>query len=254
MRSRLPRLLLVLSVAGMTLGGTAWLCASADDAQPGAKPAAPPNQPPPAARTPEQVLASLNRAMTWYRQARIVMRSVEGSGVFGPADEQTALRLVGRAFDVARAEAALLRRDQTAASGAVDRRAEEQKKRETAVRQGEKDVARLRARIRAEPERRAALEREAAAAQNKLELDRARLEFFDQLGGLESSRSGGDDDLEHQIEALQEAVPELRSSTASQPVASAATGSASGTWGRAPAPARAAAQPEPPGGPRGSHR
>ena len=50
-------------------------------------------------------------------------------------------------------------------------------------------------------------------------------------GGDESSRSGDDDDLEHQIEALQEAVPELRSSTASQPVASAATGSASGTWG-----------------------
>ena len=100
--------------------------------------------------------------------------------------------------------------------------------------------------FRAEPEKRAALEREAAAAQNKLELDRARLEFFDQLGGLESSRSGDDDDLEHQIEALQEAVPELRSSTASQPVASAATGSASGHMGRAPAPARAAAQPEPP--------
>ncbi len=151
--------------------------------------------------------------------------------MFDHADEQTALRLLGRAFDVARAEAALLRRDQTAASGAVDHRAEEKKKRETAVRQGEKDVERLRARIRAEPEKRAALAREAAAAQNKLELDRARLEFFDQLGGLESSRSGGDDDLEHQIEALQEAVPELRSSTSSQPVASAGTVSASGTWG-----------------------
>lgn len=225
MRRPPARLLVGLLLLGALVGAVAPSRARADEAPTGPKPTAG------AARSPENVLASLNRAMAWYRQARIVMRSVDGSGVFGHADEQTALRLAGRAFDVGRAEAALLRRDQTAASGAVDRRAEEQKKRETAVRQGEKDVARLRARIRAEPEKRAALEREAAAAQNKLELDRARLEFFDQLGGLESSRSGGDDDLEHQIEALQEAVPELRSSTASQPVASAATGSASGTWG-----------------------
>src|SRR5207237_237744 len=73
------------------------------------------------ARSADQVMASLNRAMTWYRQARIVMRAVEGSGVFGPADEQTALRLLGRAFDVAHAEAALLGRDSATASGAGDR-------------------------------------------------------------------------------------------------------------------------------------
>jgi hypothetical protein len=228
MRRPPARLLVGLLVLGALVGAVAPSRARADEAPTGPKPTTQPSPAAGVARSPENVLASLNRAIAWYRQARIVMRSVDGSG---HADEQTALRLVGRAFDVARAEAALLRRDQTAASGAVDRRAEEQKKRETAVRQGEKDVARLRARIRAEPEKRAALEREAAAAQNKLELDRARLEFFDQLGGLESSRSGGDDDLEHQIEALQEAVPELRSSTASQPVASAATGSGSGTWG-----------------------
>jgi hypothetical protein len=231
MRRPPARLLVGLLVLGALVGAVAPSHSRADEAPTGPKPA---TQPSPdagaAARSPEEVLASLNRALTWYRQARIVMRSVEGSGVFDHADEQTALRLLGRAFDVARAEAALLRRDQTAASGAVDHRAEEKKKRETAVRQGEKDVERLRARIRAEPDKRAVLAREAAAAQNKLELDRARLEFFDQLGGLESSRSG-DDDLEHQIEALKEAVPELRSSTSSQPVASAATGSASGTWG-----------------------
>jgi hypothetical protein len=158
MRPRLARLLLVLSVAGMTLGGTAWPCASADDAQPGAKPAAPTNQPPPAARTPEQVLASLNRAMTWYSQARIVMRSVEGSGVFGPADEQTALRLVGRAFDVARAEATLLSRDSALASATSGRRAEELKKLEATIRHDEQDVEKLRARLRAEPQRRSALQ------------------------------------------------------------------------------------------------
>src|SRR5262245_22633549 len=173
-------------------------------APPEAKPADQPNPSAPAARSPDQVLASLNRAMTWYRQARIVMRSVDGSGVFGHADEQTALRLVGRALDVARAEAALLGRDSVAASGATDRRAEEQKKLEATVRQEEQAVARLRARVRAEPEKRSALEREATAAQNKLELDRARLEFFGQLRALDASRAGPDDDLPHQIDALKE--------------------------------------------------
>jgi hypothetical protein len=182
------------------------------------------------ARSPDQVLASLNRAMAWYRQARIVMRSVEGSGVFGHADEQTALRLLGRAFDVARAEAALLARDSATASGAGGRRAEEQKKIEAAVRQDEREIERLRARLRAEPEKRSTLERQLAAAQNRLDLDRARLEFFTQFRQLASSRSDTDDDLEHQIDALQESVPELRSSTAAPPVASAPTGPSSGTW------------------------
>jgi len=123
------------------------------------------------ARSADQVMASLNRAMTWYRQARIVMRAVEGSGVFGPADEQTALRLLGRAFDVAHAEAALLGRDSATASGAGGRRAEEQKKIEAAVRQDERDVERLRARLRDEPEKRSTLERQLAAAQNRLDLE-----------------------------------------------------------------------------------
>src|SRR5215813_4097057 len=110
-------------------------------AAPESKPADQPNPRVPTARSPDQVIASLNRAMTWYRQARIVMRSVDGSGVFGHADEQTALRLVGRAFDVARAEAALLARD-SVASGATDRRAEEQKQLEATVRQEEQAVER----------------------------------------------------------------------------------------------------------------
>ena len=229
MRRPPGRLLLALFVLGAMLGVSGPPRARADEAKPDAKsaPEAKPNAP--GARSPDQVLASLNRAMTWYRQARIVMRSVDGSGVFGHADEQTALRLVGRAFDVARAEAALLGRDKVVASGATGRRAEQQKTLEAAVRQGEKDVERLRARIRAEPEKRSALERQAAAVQNKLELDRARLEFFGQLRALDSSRSGADDNLEHQIEALQEAVPELRSPAAGQPVASA-VGPGSGAW------------------------
>jgi hypothetical protein len=169
--------------------------------------------------------------MTWYRQARIVMRSVDGSGVFGHADEQTALRLVGRAFDVAHAEAALLAKNSAQASGASGQRAEEQKKLEASIRKGEQDVAQLRARIRAEPERRSILEREAAAAQNTLELDRARLEFLGQLRDLDASRAGADDDLEHQIDALKEAVPELGSATAAQSTGALSSGSGSGTWG-----------------------
>jgi hypothetical protein len=247
MRTCLRRALLVLLVIGALIVTSAPFRAGADEApsapkpaaQPQPKPAAPPEAKPadqpnpsaPVARSADQVLASLNRAMTWYRQARIVMRSVDGSGVFGHADEQTALRLVSRAVDVARAEAALLGRDGVTAAGATDRRAEEQKKLEATVRQEEQAVERLRARVRAEPEKRSALEREATAAQNKLELDRARLEFFGQLRALDSSRSGADDDLQHQIEALREAVPELASPAASQSVGSMPSGSGSGTWG-----------------------
>jgi len=232
---RIPsgRLLVALFVLGVMLAAITPPRARAQEAQTAPKPAAPSTADaasPAPSRTPDQVLASLNRAMTWYRQARIVMRSVDGSGVFGRADEQTALRLLARALDVAHAEAALLGRDSVAVSGTRGRRAEEQKKIEASVRQSERDVERLRGRLRAEPERRAALERQAVAAQNRLELDRARLEFFTQLRELSSSRSGDDDDLEHQIDALQESVPELRSSTTAPPVAAGPTSPASGTW------------------------
>jgi hypothetical protein len=229
---RVPPGSLIVALLVLALGASALPArARADDAPTAPKAAAPPSPTAPAPRTPEQVLASLNRAMTWYRQARIVMRSVDGSGVFGHADEQTALRLVGRAFDVARAEAALLGRESTAAAGATGRRAEEQKKLEAGVRQGEKEVERLRARVRAEPEKRSVLEREVTVAQNRLDLDRARLDFLAQLKALDAVRAGTDDDLEHQIEALQEAVPELRSPAVGPPAAAAVAGPEAGTWG-----------------------
>jgi hypothetical protein len=231
MHTRVRRLLLPLLALAALVWATPLPGASADEAQPGARTPSPPSATAPAARSADQVLESLNRSMSWYRQARIVMRSIDGSGVFGHADAQTALRLLGRAFDVARAEAALLGRDSAASSGAGGRRAEQQKQLEAAIHQGERDVERLRARLRAEPGQRTALEREAAAAQNKLELDRARLEFLGQLGALDSSRAGADDDLERQIDALQEAVPELGSTTTPQPAAATASGFTSGTWG-----------------------
>src|SRR5262249_38990472 len=96
---------------------------------------------------------------------------------------------------------------------------------------GEEQVQRLRARIKTGPGHRAALERDAAAAQNKLDLDRSRLDFFNQLRQLDASRANAEDDLDHQIDALKEAVPELGSATPAQPVSAASSGPGSGTWG-----------------------
>jgi Mechanosensitive ion channel len=183
-------------------------------------------------QTPEQVMASLNRAMNWYRQSRIAMRSVDTAGVFGRSDEQTAVRLLGRAFDAARASAAVLDRQEAGSSGtsSTGGQSAARAKLQAAIRQDEQEVGRLRSRLQAEPERRAALERALMAANNRLELDKARLEFLTQLRGLSSPDSSSDDDLEHQIEGLREAVPELNSPTAAPAAAAAPSPSASGTW------------------------
>jgi hypothetical protein len=221
----------LLLVAAFVLAPPAGALAQSGRTFDGSRPAAPSSTA--YARSPEQVIASLNRAMTWYRQARIVLRSTDTAAVFGYTDEQTAIRLVGRAFDAARAEAELLDREPGAApSSAGGRRAGERAELEASIRQGEQEVALLRSRLRAAgPEHRPALERAVVAASNRLELDKARLEFFTRLRELDSSRSGSDDDLEHQIEALREAVPELASPTAAQVVAATPSqGVASGTW------------------------
>ena len=225
------RALAAILVATTMLTVAAHPCAGADDAQRGAKPDASANAAPPPARTADDVLASLNRAMSWYRQARLVMASVEGTGVFGHADEQTALRLVGRAFDVAHAEAALLNKDSAQKPDTGGRRSEEQKQIEATIGQGEQEVQRLRARIQAEPAKRAALERDLAAAQNKLELNRSRIDFYKELRQLEASRANDEDDLDHQIDALKEAVPELGSGSSAQPVSAMSSASGPGTWG-----------------------
>jgi hypothetical protein len=207
-------------------------------AQPAARPessgsATAPNTPAPTGtaypRTPEQVMASLNRAMTWYRQSRIAMRSVDTAGVFGRGDEQIAVRLLGRAFEAARAAAALLDR-QESGSPTTDRRAAARAKLQASIRQDEQEVERLRSRLKTEPDKRAALERAFVAANNRLELDKARLEFLTQLRELNSPESSADDDLEHQIEGLQEAVPELSSPTAAPAAAAASPSWSSGTW------------------------
>src|SRR5688500_14866925 len=85
-------------------------------AQPPAADPTAPSPPPVASATPESVMASLNRTLGWYRQAQLVVRSLDGTGVVSRADEQTAFRLVQRAFDVARGQAAVLARDKAAGS------------------------------------------------------------------------------------------------------------------------------------------
>jgi Mechanosensitive ion channel len=201
-RTTLGRLLVALIALGATVGTIAVSGARADEEKPKTASDAQSTASHGSPRSPEQVLASLNRAMAWYRQARTVMRSIDGTGIFASTDEQTAVRLLGRAFDAARAQAALLDRETDAPASADGRRRERRKKLEVTIRQDEQEVANLRARLReAEPGQRPALERASVAANNRLELNRARLEFLTQLRELDSSRSGADDNLENQIEA-----------------------------------------------------
>jgi hypothetical protein len=194
-----------------------------------------PAQPVPAAEldlSADSVLASLNRALAWYRQARIVMRSLEGAEVFARADEQTALRLLGRAFDAARAQAALLPADKGGSGGGA--RVERQAQLKAEVRRQEQEVKQLQSKVRSAPRaRRAALERQAVAARHQLELDRARLEFLTRLQDIDPAPAAADDDIEQQIETLREAVPELRSpsTTAPRPAPAVVTPPASRTWG-----------------------
>jgi hypothetical protein len=84
----------------------------------GVEPAASqPATPPPedhAAETPDSVMASLRRAFGWYQEARIVMQSFRGvvDTDLTPNEEQTARHVLQRAFDTARARAAVLARQQ----------------------------------------------------------------------------------------------------------------------------------------------
>ena len=56
--------------------------------------------------TADRVIASLNQTLAWYREARVAMRAV--GTVFAREDEQTALAVLRRAFETARAQAAVL--------------------------------------------------------------------------------------------------------------------------------------------------
>ena len=138
-----------------------------------------------AVTTAESVMAPLQRALAWYQEARIVMQELRSTldTDFDRGEEQTAQRALLRAFDAARARAAVL--DQAGATetqeatppraaARADRRAELR----AAIEREERDVARLRAQARASTAAaRPALDRELAAATNRLELRRVQLEF-----------------------------------------------------------------------------
>jgi hypothetical protein len=172
---------------------------------------------PPAAA--DGVIAQLNEAVGWYRDATHAMRSIDSvtSDLYRRQDTQTALRILQRAFDAARARAAVLAttadddrpappdapaQDQAARRASLD----------AAIRQDEEEVGRLRDRLRAAPAReRTALERQLAARSNKLELERARRDFLGQLHQADGSPPDTPAGLTGEIEALEDSIPELKS-------------------------------------------
>src|SRR5262249_25946996 len=124
-----------------------------------------------------------------------------------------AQRVVQRAFDAARARATLVERvDQGESANAPTQpnRTARVAQLRAGVAREEQGVAGLRERMRtAAPAARPALERQLAAATNRLDLGRARLDFLTKLGQVDSSTSEEDVDLAEQIRALQDAIPEL---------------------------------------------
>ena len=128
--------------------------------------------------TPESVMASLQRALAWYQDARVDMQELRNvlDTDLDRGEEQTAQRVVQRAFDAARARAALVAEADAAGGreGAAPRagaRADRRVELKAAIEREEREVARLRAQARAATAAaRSALDRELAAATNRLDL------------------------------------------------------------------------------------
>jgi hypothetical protein len=181
--------------------------------------------------TPDRVLASLTKTLAWYREARVAMR---GAGtVFGREDEQTALAVVRRAFETARAQAAAIAAESSSAASAQPTDAGPQAGKlvqmKATIQTDEQEVQRLRRQLRTVPPASRPGVRDAlAAATNRLELDRVRFDFLSKLAEDKVSSSDAGLDLGHEIQTLQESVPELRSASDATP---AATPPASGTTG-----------------------
>jgi uncharacterized coiled-coil protein SlyX len=166
-----------------------------------------PNADPPS--TQDQVIAGLNQTLAWYREARVAKRSL--GAVFARDDEQTALALLRRAFETAKLQAAVLKvagastTEPRPARG--DSSAAKRAELNATIQTDLQQIEQLRRQLRTAPAaRRAALNDQLAAAGNRLELDRARLEFLTKLEESKVVASGTDADLLHQIQALQEAV------------------------------------------------
>jgi Mechanosensitive ion channel len=175
------------------------------------------------ALTPEAVLASLNASIEWYRDARMTMRDVNRTGaLFAAEDQETARQALQRAFAAARARAALLKQSpaSTPQSPAQERLAGARAGLEAAIKAEEQWLTRAPA-------------AERAATRRRLELERTRLEMMRQLQTFHGAVTAGvTADLSQQIDALEQAVPELRGAAPSEPAAVALSGDAgSRTWG-----------------------
>jgi hypothetical protein len=187
--------------------------------------------------TAESVIASLQRDIAWYQDARGVMQSVRGvldADVDRP-EEQTARRALERAFDTARARADVLaQEDRTGSPDAPPRtgRANRRAELEAALDQGERDVARLKARLSgATASARSALARELTAASNRLELARVQLELLTKLDRVDASAPSEEAELPDQIQALQDTVPAPSSPTGTSTVGTTSPSvTATGAW------------------------
>jgi hypothetical protein len=186
---------------------------------------------------PKEIMASLERALAWYQDARLVMQAARSILLSDLAhdEEQTALRALQRAFDAARARAALLAQADGAGSPVSSprgQRAERRAKLQAAIQQSERDIARLDARIRnSTAATRRSLERERVAAFNRLELSRVQLDFVTRLEQFAAGAAGDEVDLADQIQALQDAVPDGASPGAATVVTTSPRASSpTGAW------------------------
>ena len=220
MRNRALLFLIAVAIVAVTMLASRVPAPRAEDVAPGSD-------------TGEEILGTLRRTLAWYQRARVAMESVNdvAGGLIVRDDEQTVTRALQRAFDVARARASLLARsDATArASGTADPWRERRAKLDQTVRESERELERARAGARAAPaRRRAALEREVEAASRRLELDRLRLDFVASMEQAEASLASGELDIVHQIQALQESVPEVAAAAAPSKTSGTATATTSG--------------------------
>ncbi len=186
----------------------------------------------------ESVMAPLQRSIVWYQDARAAMQSIRGilDGDFDRGEEETAQRALQRAFDTARARAAVLAQDdQTESPGSPPRpaRAKRRAELEATIEREEREVARLKGRLgTATSAARPALERELAAATNRLELGRVQLEFLTKLDRADSAAPDEEADLPEQIQALQETLPRLSTAAGTPAVVTTSprTAAPSGAW------------------------
>src|SRR5262249_33469351 len=170
--------------------------------------------------TAHSVLAPLQRTLAWYQGARLAMQSIGGvlDADFIRGEQQTAQRVLQRAFETARTRAALVERPgqvESADAAPHQSRAVRTAQLQASIAREEHGITELRARLRtAPPAARTALTRQLAAASNRLELGRTRLDFVKKLSQVDTTVSEDEVNLAEQIRALQDAVPELSATDA----------------------------------------